>query len=101
MDARLTWAIRNNANWCDLVCHSHRIRTRFRPDLWAAAERPPRFHPDVVTLDDRAAEASILHAIAPGPNASVKGSYETLELGPHGFEALFEARWITHDPSPM
>ena len=101
MDARLTWAVRNNANWCDLVCRSHRVGTSFRPELWATAERAPQFSPDAVTLQEHAAEQSILHAIAPGSGASVTDSYATLDLGPHGFEALFEARWITHDPSPM
>jgi hypothetical protein len=100
MDARLKWAVRNNAKWCDLVCRSHRIRTRFRHNLWATAERPPRFYPDAVTLEENAAEQSILHAISSGPGASVKDSYATLELGPHGFEPLFEARWITRDASP-
>jgi hypothetical protein len=100
MDARLPWAVRNNASWCDLVCRSHGIKTSFRADLWVAGERAPNLYPDAVTLQEHAAEASILHAIAPGPGASVKDSYATLELGPHGFEALFEARWITHDPSP-
>jgi len=98
MDTRLTWAVRNNANWCDLVCRSHGIRTRFRPDLWVTAERAPNLYPDAITLRDRLPEADVLAAIAPGPGASVKDSYATLDLDEHGFEELFEARWITRDP---
>jgi hypothetical protein len=99
MDARLPWAVRNNASWCDLVCRSHGIKTSFGPDLWVAAERAPILYPDAVTLREQAAEETVLIAIAPGPGASVKDSYATLDLARHGFDELFEARWITHDPS--
>lgn len=100
MDARLPWAVRNNAKWCDLVCRSHRIQTRFRPDLWATAQRAPQFYPDVITLRSPLAEEDVLGAISPGPGASVKDSFATLDLGHHGFDELFEARWITYDGPP-
>ena len=100
MDLRLQWAVRNNASWCDLVCRSHGIETSFGPDLWVTAERAPNLYPDAITLREQAAEESVLTAITPGPGASVKDSYATLDLGAHGFDELFEARWITHDPSP-
>jgi hypothetical protein len=100
MDARLPWAVRNNAKWCDLVCRSHRIQTSFRPDLWAAAERAPQFYPDAITLRARLAEEDVLSAISPGPGASVKDSFATLDLARHGFEELFEARWIAYDRPP-
>jgi hypothetical protein len=100
MDARLPWAVRNNASWCDLVCRSHGIKTSFRPDLWVTAERAPNLYPDAVTLRERLHEEDVLSAIAPGPGASVKDSYATLDLADDGFDLLFEARWITHDPSP-
>jgi hypothetical protein len=100
MDARLPWAVRNNANWCDLVCRSHRIETSFGPDLWATAERPPQFYPDAITLRPRLAEADVLSAISPGPGASVKDSFATLDLADHGYHELFEARWITYDEPP-
>jgi hypothetical protein len=98
--ARLTWAVRNNANWCDLVCRSHRIPTSFRPELWTTTQPAPRFYPDAVTLQADVAEHHILAAIAPRPDASVKDSFATLDFDRHGFTQLFEARWITHDPTP-
>jgi hypothetical protein len=98
--ARLTWAVRNNASWCDLVCRSHQIQTRFQPGLWSTTERPPQFYPDAVTLEANITEEDVLTAIEPGPGASVKDSYATLDLGRHGFEQLFEARWITYDRRP-
>ena len=100
MDGRLAWAVHNNASWCDLVCRSHGIKTSFGPDLWVAAERTPTLYPDAVTLREQASEETVLTAIAPGPSASVKDSYATLDLARHGFDELFEARWITRDPSP-
>ena len=100
MDARVPWAVRNNASWCDLVCRSHGIKTSFGPDLWVTAERAPNLYPDAVTLRERLHEEDVLSAIAPGPGASVKDSYATLDLARHGFDELFEARWITFDPSP-
>jgi hypothetical protein len=99
-DAHLPWAVLNNAKWCDLVCRAHGIQTRFAPDLWATSARSPRFYPDAVTLQANVTEATVLEAIASGPGASVKDSYATLELAPHGFEELFEARWITHQHTP-
>ena len=96
MDARLTWAVRNNANWCDLVCRSHRIPTRFRPELWATAQPPPRFYPDAVTLQAHVAAEDVLAAISPHPGASVKDSFATLDLGRHGFDELFEAELLRH-----
>ncbi|HET7051913.1 MAG TPA: hypothetical protein VFI54_26820 [Solirubrobacteraceae bacterium] len=100
MDARLPWAVRNNALWCDLVCRSHRIQTSFAPGLWVTAERPPQFYPDAVTLQAHVAEHHVLDAIKPGPGASVKDSFATLDLAPHGFEELLRARWIAHYPLP-
>jgi hypothetical protein len=99
-DAHLPWAVLNNAKWCDLVCRSHGIQTRFQPDLWAAAERPPRFYPDAVTLQANVTDQTVVDAIAPGPGASVKDSYATLDLARHGFDELFEARWIAYDDAP-
>jgi len=77
---------------------------RDRDKLWTrslghrrASAKP---YPDAVTLGERLHEEDVLSAIAPGPGASVKDSYATLDLARHGFDELFEARWITHDPSP-
>jgi len=74
MDPRLRWAVRNNANWCDLVCRSHGIRTTFGPELWVTTERSPNFYPDAITLREQAAKQTVLTAIARGPGASVKDS---------------------------
>jgi hypothetical protein len=83
-------AAENNARWCDAVCRSHGLATRFAGDLWHTLGGAPRFYPDVVTLRPEAAAQDVL-ALAPG---SVKDSFARLELP--GFEVLFEAQWLVH-----
>jgi hypothetical protein len=46
----LAAAENNNARWCDAVCRSHGLATRFAGDLWRALGGAPRFYPDAVTL---------------------------------------------------
>jgi hypothetical protein len=83
-------AVGNNARWCDAVCRSHGLATRFSGDLWCALGGAPRFYPDVVTLRPSAAAEDVL-AHAPG---SVKDSFACLGLP--GYEVLFEAQWLVH-----
>jgi hypothetical protein len=85
-------AAENNARWCDAVCRSHGLDTRFTGDLWHALGGAPRFYPDVVTLLPAAAVEDVL-ACAP---ASVKDSFACLDLAPAGFAVLFEAQWLLH-----
>ncbi len=82
----------NNARWCDAVCRSHGLATRFTGDLWIAPEGSPRFYPDAVTL---APGASVADLLAHVPRAeSVKDSFAGLDLEPEGFGVLFDACWI-------
>src|SRR5438067_1586880 len=85
-------AAENNARWCDAVCRSHGLATRFAGDLWHALGGAPRFYPDVVTLRPTAAVEDVL-ACAP---ASVKDSFACLDLAPAGFDVLFDAQWLVH-----
>jgi hypothetical protein len=82
----------NNARWCDGVCRSHGLATRFVGDLWIAPQGSPRFYPDAVTLGPG---ASVSDLVAQLPRAeSVKDSFACLDLGPEGFGVLFDACWI-------
>jgi hypothetical protein len=83
-------AAENNARWCDAVCRSQGLATRFSGDLWCVQGGAPRFYPDVVTLRPSATGEDVL-AHAPG---SVKDSFACLELP--GYEVLFEAQWLVH-----
>jgi hypothetical protein len=88
-------AAENNARWCDAVCRSHGLDTRFTDGLWCVRGGAPRFYPDVVTLQPSAAVEDVL-AHAPG---SVKDSFACLDLAPAGYEVLFAAQWLVH-PAP-
>ncbi|MHA7632518.1 hypothetical protein [Corallococcus sp. M7] len=89
-------AVRNNAEWCDAVCRAHGRPGRFEDGLWLNPAPVPAFYPNAVTLTEDRTEAA-LHALSrlelPG-RWGVKDSFATLDLAAHGFDLLFEARWI-------
>ena len=88
----LRWAVANNADWCGLVCRAHGIATRIETGFWVAAERSPELYLDAVTLSPGVEVGEVLEAVDDGPGCSVKDSFADLDLGPYGFEELFEAR---------
>jgi len=49
-DPRVERAARNNAVWCDTVCHAHGIPGGFHDALWFNRHPVPRFYPNAVTL---------------------------------------------------
>ncbi len=98
MDPRVLRAAANNARWCDLVCRSHGLPTATSEELWVARRGSPPFYPDAVTLAPGLTADAVLGAIDPGPGSSVKDSFADLELGPHGFEVLFDAQWLFRHP---
>ncbi|MEU0571067.1 hypothetical protein ABZ297_37530 [Nonomuraea sp. NPDC005983] len=91
-------AAANNAAWCDAMCRAHGLPGRFTSRAWTNPRRTPPYYPDAVTLTPDATAADVLDGIDPGPGASVKDSFATLDLTPHGFHVLFEAHWI-HRPA--
>ena len=96
MDSRVEKAARNNAVWCDTVCHVHAAPGEFRDALWFNGHQVPRFYPNVVTLTQAGAAAQLesIHALVaaglPG-NWGVKDSFGSLDLTAPGFQPLFEA----------
>lgn len=98
MDARVLAAAADNARWCDGVCRSHGLPTARSPGLWVAPEGSPRFYPDAVTLAPGLTADAVLGRIDARPGSSVKDSFADLDLGPHGYEVLFEARWLWRAP---
>ena len=94
MDPRLVAAVQNNACWCDIVCRSHRLPTVLSEQVWIAPEGSPPLYPDAVTLAPRLAADFVLRRIDTSPGCSVKDSFADLDLSPHGFTVLFDARWL-------
>jgi hypothetical protein len=93
-------AAHNNAEWCDLVCRAHGMDTAFHADAWVTATRSPPAYPDAVTLRDAVAAANLLRRIDSANGCSVKDSFASLDLAPHGFHVLFDAEWI-HRPAAL
>lgn len=100
MDPRLLAAVQNNACWCDIVSRSHALPTLVSEQMWIAPEGSPPLYPDAVTLAPHLAADSVLRRIDVSPGCSVKDSFADLDLSPHGFTVLFDARWLFRGPAP-
>ena len=71
----------------------------FTERLWASATRAPPLYPDAVTLAPSVTSQEVLQAIDASTGASVKDSFSTLDLAPHGFAVLFHAQWLAWGPA--
>jgi hypothetical protein len=90
----------NNAQWCDIVCRSHGLPTRFDDDLWLSLRRSPPWYPDVVTLRPGVPARHVLSRVDASAGCSVKDSFADLDLTSAGFRVLFEAQWVHRPPAP-
>ncbi|MEV6328850.1 hypothetical protein [Streptomyces sp. NPDC051909] len=98
--ALLAHAVRNNADWCAVMCRAHGLTGSFGPRAWTSPRRTPLYYPDAVTLTEDATAADLLSGIdRTAPGASVKDSHARLDLAAEGFRLLFDAQWI-HRPAP-
>jgi hypothetical protein len=93
-----TFAVRDNAAWCDLVCRLHRFTPEGDARLWWSARRTPDLFPDAVTLVPDLAVLDVLGRITDSSGASVKDSFATLDLADQGWTVLFDATWIARPP---
>ncbi|KRD41442.1 hypothetical protein ASE38_17765 [Cellulomonas sp. Root930] len=87
-------AAANNAAWCDLVCRAAGLPTQTRAGLWSTPTRSPEAYPDGVTLRPGVPAQEVLGSVDDSAGASVKDSFADLDLAPHGYTVLFEARWL-------
>ena len=87
-------AVRNNAEWCDLVCRTHGATTSFDAAAWTSATRTPLYYPDAVTLSAEVSVVDLLARIDSTAGCSIKDSFSTIDLRPFGFRVLFDAKWI-------
>jgi hypothetical protein len=102
---RAEQAARNNAGWCDTVCRAHGKPGEFLDGIWINRRETPPFYPNAVTLSAARGSAAQLERIRdlvqmglPG-HWAVKDSFSALDLGPLGFETLFEAAWLYRSAS--
>jgi len=93
-------AARENAEWCHAVCAGHGLTGTFAGRVWRSSRRTPRFYPDAVTLDPSATADDALTGIDLSAGASVKDSFDALDLTGAGFRRLFTARWLWREAGP-
>ena len=79
-----------NAKWCSA---QGGVRGRWTDTYWYAPRRTAEFYPDAVTLHPFVDADEMLSRIDLYPGASVKDSFATVDLSPHGFEVLLEGDW--------
>jgi hypothetical protein len=96
--ARSSAAI-NNAEWCDVVCRTHGVDTRFDEAAWTSRTRTPPYYPDAVTLVADPSVPDLLDRIDTSPGCSIKDSFASLDLTTNGFRVLFDADWIVRTPT--
>jgi hypothetical protein len=92
-------AAQNNAEWCDLVCRTQGVATKFDQDAWVAVHRSPPLYPDAVTLRKHLPAHDLLPRIDASSGCSIKDSFASLDLSADGFRLLFEAEWIHRQPT--
>ncbi|KUH35721.1 MULTISPECIES: hypothetical protein [Streptomyces] len=92
----------DNARWCAAVCRAHDLPPgTFGDRAWTSARRTPPLYPDAVTLRADATPEDVLGGVdRTSPGCSVKDGFAALDLAPHGFRVLFEARWIHRAAGP-
>ena len=101
--SRVELAALNNALWCNTVCGAHGVPGDVQPTVWLNANVPPPHHSNLVVISSMATQAEIdehvrhLSARALSPTWSLKDSFMSLDMAPHGFGVLFEAHWIWLD----
>ena len=95
----LTSAVYNNVAWCASMCRVHGITSTYDDDVWASHRPSPRWFPDAVCLRPAVAADTVVAALTPRRHASVKDCFADVDLSGHGFERLFEARWIAAPPA--
>ncbi len=96
MDPRLRVAVDSSLAWYDALCALHGVACVVEDGLWAAAAPPPPLHSAVKTVEPGVDPARV-SARARGLGG-VADSFGDLDLAGHGFDLLFEARWI-HRPA--
>jgi hypothetical protein len=92
-------AAANNAEWCDLVCGTHGVHTRFDEVAWTSRTRTPPGYPDAVTLVSDPSVPDLLTWIDTSVGCSIKDSFASLDMTAYGFGVLLDAQWIVYQAS--
>ena len=105
METRIKQAIRNNAQWCHIVCHAHGTPGEFFEEIWINRAPLPRFYPNAQTLAERSSrQIGLIRELTNQGLPSgwaVKDSFALLDLTTCGFTPRFDAQWIYLTPERL
>ncbi|TQR21679.1 hypothetical protein [Psychrobacillus vulpis] len=101
MISKQALAVKNNAEWCEIISLLHRCQTRVENNLWGLDKKAPTYYPDVITLNNDVTNYELLNFIKGTQAEFIKDSYASLKLDEEKFKALFEASWIYYDNSKI
>lgn len=105
MDELVIKAAQNNAEWCEIICSTHKIPGEFLENIWVNQNEVPTFYPNAVTTKPLSHEnfSDISKALKKIPLESyaIKDSFNELPADKMGYKILFEADWITYSPSEL
>ncbi len=103
LHARLiSWATFNNAKWCSIVCQANGAPGVFGHQAWYSIAKVPAFYPNIVTLKASCSShfiESITEKIQ--GKASLKDSFDTLQLPESKYEKLFDGKWFWAKPAQV
>lgn len=99
MSDLLDQVVRNNAEWCSLVCATHGGDPGdFGFASWIIKGRAPLYYPNMVTLRSGCAAAQTEQAahFTELQGIGIKDSFFELDLAPLGFRAAIQGHWICY-----
>jgi DNA-binding transcriptional LysR family regulator len=103
MDDIQAICVRNNAEFCDVICRSHGVPGAFERSLWIQEKQGPSFYPNIITLTrhDVSEQTTTIAALrAKDQDIAIKDSFSTLDLSGMGLRRLFDAEWVWMTPEP-
>lgn len=90
-------AVRNNAEWCELVARSHGVSGKLLEKAWRTTGTMPPFYPNVVSIEAGMQRDEVSRLAENLPlNCGWKDSYADLDLTEFDFTVRFEANWYMH-----
>ncbi|MBB3113108.1 hypothetical protein FHS18_005211 [Paenibacillus phyllosphaerae] len=92
------YAVLNNIIWCGIVCETHGLTPISSERIWGLLSKAPELYPDIITSSRQVTSDEVNNFIGNREVISIKDSFANLNMVPYGFEVLFDAEWICHDP---
>ena len=96
--------VRFSLHWYEAIFRTHQLTGTMVDGLWLSRDTAPPYYSNAMTLvptptGPQLAALGELRSELHTP-WSVKDSFAALDLGPLGFEPLFDAEWVRRDASP-